>query len=256
MQLNQRLYDLFAAKAAEVSVETLSIGLGYTAVTTSDGGIGLACTYFESHKPCSLNEPYRDYEGRPALELIDYIHRGDMVRRSMALAAINALNHDHAIQLPEDRDNSVLFEQLDIHQGTRVAMVGLFEPMLKLFQRQGAALEIIDASRAMGQKQEFYEKLGNWAEALILTSTSIINNTIEEVLAHTNKKLKTVLLGPSTPMKAEAFEHLPVHLLAGMVPIEKENILKAIRHGSGTPVLKKFSRKSYLVIQRSTLLHQ
>ncbi len=47
-------------------------------------------------------------------------------------------------------------------------------------------------------------------------------------------------------MVAEAFAHLPVHMLAGTVPIKKENILKAIRHGMGTPVLHRFSRKSYL----------
>ena len=55
-----------------------------------------------------------------------------------------------------------------------------------------------------------------------------------------------VMLGPSTPMVAEAFKHIPVHMLAGTVPIDKENVLKAIRHGMGTPVLQKFSRKSYL----------
>ncbi|MBT8370694.1 MAG: hypothetical protein KJO34_07010, partial [Deltaproteobacteria bacterium] len=55
-----------------------------------------------------------------------------------------------------------------------------------------------------------------------------------------------VMLGPSTPMVKEAFEHLPVHMLAGTVPINKEKILKAVRHGMGTPVLHKFSRKSFL----------
>ena len=49
-------------------------------------------------------------------------------------------------------------------------------------------------------------------------------------------------------MAAEVFEGLPVHALAGMVPLEKENILKAIRHGSGTPVLKRFCRKACLSI--------
>jgi hypothetical protein len=50
-------------------------------------------------------------------------------------------------------------------------------------------------------------------------------------------------------MVAAAFQHLPVHMLAGTVPIDKENVLKAIRHGMGTPVLQKFSRKSYLSLQ-------
>jgi hypothetical protein len=47
-------------------------------------------------------------------------------------------------------------------------------------------------------------------------------------------------------MVAEAFDHLPVHMLAGTVPIDKQKVLKAIRHGMGTPVLQKFSRKSFL----------
>jgi hypothetical protein len=47
-------------------------------------------------------------------------------------------------------------------------------------------------------------------------------------------------------MVAKVFEHLPVQMLAGTVPIEKDSILKAIRHGMGTPVLHRFSRKSYL----------
>jgi hypothetical protein len=32
-----------------------------------------------------------------------------------------------------------------------------------------------------------------------------------------------------------------VQILAGTVPINKEKVLKAIRHGMGTPVLQKFS---------------
>jgi hypothetical protein len=47
-------------------------------------------------------------------------------------------------------------------------------------------------------------------------------------------------------MVAEAFDHLPVHMLAGTVPLDKENIIKAVRHGMGTPVLHRFSRKSFL----------
>jgi len=41
-----------------------------------------------------------------------------------------------------------------------------------------------------------------------------------------------------------------VHMLAGTVPIDKADVLKAIRHGMGTPVLQKFSRKTYVSLQR------
>jgi hypothetical protein len=139
-----------------------------------------------------------------------------------------------------------MFDRFKIGKGTKVAMVGFIRPLVDVLTKQQAVVEILDASRNMGHKKDFYAKLDNWADVLILTSTSILNNTTEEILQNAHQKLKTIMLGPSTPMVAEAFDHLPVHMLAGTVPIDKEKVLKAIRHGMGTPVLQKFSRKSFL----------
>ena len=63
MIVNNRLYDFFADKGERVTVELLLLGLGYTAVTTSDGGIGLSYTYFDRKTSCSLVRDYCDYEG-------------------------------------------------------------------------------------------------------------------------------------------------------------------------------------------------
>jgi len=248
MLLNQRLYDLFENRAREVNIEVLCLGLGYTAATLSDGGIGLAYTHFEDKKSCMLLNKHIDYEGQPAVQLLEKIKSDHPVERSMALALVNALNHKDALEFPEDRKNKIMFDKFNIGEGTRVAMVGFIGPLVDLLKQKRASVEVLDTSRNMGQKQEFYAKLGNWADVLILTSTSILNNTTEEILQHVSPTVKTVMLGPSTPMVAAAFRHLPVHMLAGTVPIDKEDVLKAIRHGMGTPVLQKFSRKSFLIL--------
>jgi uncharacterized protein (DUF4213/DUF364 family) len=187
-----------------------------------------------------------DYEGRPASDLLKSIKSENTIERSMALALINALNYDQALKLPEDKKNQILFDEFNIGKGTRVAMVGYFGPLVDRLQQRNAKLEILDESRNLGREDEFYERLGSWAQVLFLTSTSILNNTAEKILGYVHQKIKTVMLGPSTPMIGEAFSHLPVHMLAGTVPLNKEKILKAIRHGMGTPVLHKYSRKSYL----------
>jgi len=62
MKLNNRFHNLFADKAEKVNIELLCLGLGYTAVTTSDGGIGLSYTYFDRKSGCSLVGNYYDYE--------------------------------------------------------------------------------------------------------------------------------------------------------------------------------------------------
>jgi hypothetical protein len=141
-----------------------------------------------------------------------------------------------------------MFEQFKITKGTKVAMVGYFGPLIKRFEHREAVLDILDQSRGLGRKADFYKNLENWADVLFLTSTSILNNSTEEILAKVHGKVKTLMLGPSTPMVARAFDHLPVHMLAGTVPLDKENTVKAVRHGMGTPVLHRFSRKSYLTL--------
>jgi len=246
MILNDTLFNLFRDKAQKTRLELLCLGLGYTAVVTSDGGIGIAYTYFENKKSCMALNETADYEGRPASELLEKIKSDATIERSMALALVNALNYQNALQLPEDKNNEIMFEQFKITKGTKVAMIGYFGPLIKRFEKKEAVLDILDQSRGLGRMADFYKNLKTWADVLFLTSTSILNNSTEEILANVHAKVKTLMLGPSTPMVAEAFEHLPVHMLAGTVPIEKDNILKAIRHGMGTPVLHKFSRKSYL----------
>lgn len=246
MKLNQNLYQLFERKAQQTSIEILSIGLGYTAVTTSDGGIGLSYTYFRDKKTCMVLNDHIDYEAKPAFLLLEKIKSENRVERSMALALINALNYKDALAMPEDKDNSIMFDKLEIGRDSKIAMVGYFGPLVRHFKERKVPLEVLDESRGLGNTNDFYQKLGNWAEVLLLTSTSILNQSTEEILTNVGDKVKTVMLGPSTPMVAEAFSHLPVALLAGTVPIDKEKILKAVRHGMGTPVLHRFSRKSFL----------
>jgi uncharacterized protein (DUF4213/DUF364 family) len=249
MKLNTRLYDIFLNQARQVNVAILSLGLGYTAVTTSDGGIGLSYTYFGDKKSCMVLNKHIDYEGQSADRLLAKINSTNTVERSMALALINALNYDDALNLPVDSDNQIMFDTFQLSTGCRVAMVGYFPPLVRVFEKKGVLLEVLDISRGLGEKKDFYDKLKHWAQVLMLTSTSVLNNSTEEILANVAENVKTVMLGPSTPMVPAAFEHLPVHMLAGTVPVDKEKTLKAIRHGMGTPVLHKYSRKVYLYLE-------
>lgn len=248
MQLIQKLHDCFLEKAQGTRVVCLSIGLSYTAVITDDGGMGVAYTDAGDRHCSPMNRDYRDYEGEPAVELLARIKDPVPLHRSMGLALINALNYHEAAALPEDSSDRIWMDAFGIGRETRVAMVGFFRPLMKLFKDRGALVEVLDDHQGIGERGSFYGKLDGWAEVLLLTSTSILNNSTEEVLSRLTPGVKVVMLGPSTPMIVEAFGHLPVHILAGTVPVDKEGILKAVRHGAGTPVIHRFSRKVYAMV--------
>ncbi len=250
MRLNENLYSFFCERAVHVRVTSLTVGLRYTAVTTDDGGIGIAYTDTGPGHCCGMGKDYRDFEGLPAVELLACLKEGMPLQRSMALALVNALNYDGAGGLPEDTTDSIWMDELEIRRDTRVAMLGYFRPLMHKFEQRGARVEVLDVGQGIGNRDDFYRKLDGWAEAVLLTATAIINNTAEEVLGRLSQGAKVAILGPSTPLVPQAFAHLPVCLLAGTVPVDKEGVLKAVRHGQGTPVIHRFSRKAVVIVER------
>jgi uncharacterized protein (DUF4213/DUF364 family) len=233
-------------RAAEATVATVSIGLGYTAVAVVDGGVGLACTMPDSVKTCHAAGDLPDFEGGPAADLLDHLLSDAQIERTLGLALANALNHAAALSLPEDRHNAVLFDRLGIGAGAKVAMVGHFGPLIRKLGEMDAELEMIDKGRGEGDEAALLKKLDSWADALILTSTTLINGTADAFLSAVGPDVKVAMLGPSTPLVVEPFAGLPVHLLGGTVPVDAARTFAAIRHGRGTPVLQKFAKKTFL----------
>ena len=249
MDFYERLLQAAGKRASGLRLETLSIGLGYTAACVDGGGLGVAFTPDAGGAGCSLLGPGEEYEGRPAQEALELLCSQSGVHRAIGLAVANAVNHAHAMALDEDRDNAVMLDALGIGQGTRVAMAGLFKPLVKRIRDRGAELAVGDRGKGIGDEKEFKHKLGAWAEAAIITSTSIVNNSLPELLGSLGPDTKTALVGPSTPLLPEIFSGLGVHLLAGTVPMDREALFKAIRHAKGTPVIQRFSRKVLIPVQ-------
>ncbi len=248
MLLNQKLFESVSDAAVAVTVVRVYISNSYTAVTTSVGGVGIAVTGGPLENNPSAPAVY---EGRPAIELLEGILVPDPMLRTMALALINALNRPYAAKLPEDRKNKALYSHFKLLRGARVAMVGYFAPLARYLEAQRIPLAVIDKEKNIGNKKTFYCQLQNWAEVLILTATSIINGTMEELLSHGGPQLQSIILGPSTPMLPQAFEHLPVNMLAGTVITNRLGALKVVRHAGGPRALAPFSRKVYCLTRRN-----
>lgn len=250
MELYKKLYDAVAPAADRVKIDKIQIGISYTAVTTSEGGCGLSFTFLDGKRSCTTVKDPMDYEGEYAARALNLLFSNSIVERSAAIALVNALNYPKAAAM--DTDSGTLFRDLGIVPGGNISMVGYFGPVLRELEKIQVNVDILDRGRDIGEKDSFYGKLkeGN-TDALILTSTSIINGTTEEILSNIHPSVPCAMLGPTTPMIPEGFNHLPVNILAGTVPLDFEGVFKAIRHGKGTPVIQKSCKKVYALLQYS-----
>jgi uncharacterized protein len=247
-----RLHAALEQKAGQTAVTQLVLGLGYTAVVLEDGGAGLAYTWTDDSSSCSHVHGWGDAEGGPASALLDLLLAGGGLQRTVGLAAANALNHAAAIRLPEDDGPAgSLIQKFGITEGTRVSMVGFFPPVAHALKEVGAELDVVDEAKGMGDQGAFGDRLGTWAEVLVMTSTALLGGTADALLAAAAPATRVALLGPSTPLVPEVFEGTRVELLGGMVPRDVDDVLRTVRHGGGTRKFSRSCRKVYCALGRT-----
>ncbi len=134
---------------------------------------------------------------------------------------------------------SDLLEVLELRPDDHVGMVGCFSPMVDGIRRRVGRLSIFERGLRLTSdllpENCAAEVLPECSVALI-TATTVINGTINELLAAARDCREVVLLGPSTPLVPEVFDTSSggVTLLAGVVATNAEELLQAVAQGGGT----------------------
>ncbi len=247
MVIDEKIFESFRDEASDYNISRLTIGLGYTASELEDGRTGIAYTWLNRKEGCSVIKGPDSFEGKSASGLLEKIFSPVPLERTLAVATANALNHKTAAAFKDDEGS--LVADINSGKGSRIAMVGFFGPVVELLRANGSETVVYDIGKNSGNPDEFFPFLEHKADALILTSTSLLNGSMEDVLARlAGRRIPVVLLGPTTIMKPELYSHLPVTILAGTVPVNSEKVVQAIRNGKGTPVIQKFARKVYTEI--------
>ncbi len=240
MQISRILKGLVLTAAKDVSVLDVRIGLRYTAVHLDSGQVGLAFTFHrDSTRGCSALRDMGALAGKKASELLTLFDSKEKIALAVALATVNALSNTTKEGLVEGD----VLEHLCLSPNDRVGMVGYFAPMVSTLRRRASSLMIFEQiDRPEGgilPEREAYKHLPKCQVALI-TSTSIINHTIDRILDAANHCREVVLLGASTPLLSEAFAETPVTLLSGVVVIRPQEIMRIVSEGGGMRVFKNY----------------
>lgn len=240
LTIQKRLEDFLAAQAAKNVVSDVRIGLGYCAVAMGGGRAGVAWTPKSESHSCTHFKSAGSLAGRPASELLSMLcHEGSALARSVGLATANALLA--SLPHPQASPNEVI-SSLAITPDDRVAMVGYFAPVVATLQKSGCRLDIIalDPGRAETLCPEEGHKVLADCSVAIITGTSLITGTLDEVLADLGQPRAAVLLGPSSPLCPDVFQGTKITHIAGARVRDVDAILRIVSEGGGTMLMKPF----------------
>ena len=243
MSISEKIRDQMIHKAQGIKVRDVRIGLGYTAVLLDNGQAGLAFTFNDSMKKgCTIFTGLYPLAGRDASELLTFLSSSDKIEMAVALATANAL----ANTMRDDLLEGDILEYIHITNQDRVGMVGFFSPLLPRLKKKTSSIFIFEQIKErqgdLLPEEEVHELLPQCQVALI-TSTSILNHTVENILDAARYCREVALLGASTPLVPEAFTDTPVTFLSGVVVTRPQEILRIVSEGGGMRFFKKNIKK-------------
>ena len=239
-----RLHRRLLKESRRVFVGSVRIGASYIAVVLDGGRIGLAARLQEA-VGAEIEPPRAGarWEGMPAETLLEKLVCGTgAVERALGLAAANALIHP---ALPERETDAI--DLMALRPGERVAMVGLFRPVVARIEAAGVRLTVIERDTPEPERRR---ALGA-CDVAVVTATTILNGTLEGILGEMGRPRHVALIGPSTPLCGEVFRDTPVTHLGGSAVADPAGVLEVIARGGGTPEMRPWLRFVNIRVQRS-----
>lgn len=244
----EKLKKYAEKKAAGRTVTDVRIGICYTAVRLDDGSTGLAYTFrHDIPRGCAVFQGNVPLAGKSAQEVLDFLDSPDLLVRTVGIAAMNALINREA----PDLVRGDVLEYLQPEKEDVVGMVGYFGPLVMPLKKTVRELRIFekDGEKALGifPEEKAFELLPS-CDKVIITSTSLINLTLERLLETVNGCRKKALVGSSTPLAPEVFRAYGLDLLSGIVVTDPAAILRIVSEGGGVRFFRGYVDKVNRVI--------
>jgi uncharacterized protein len=215
---------ILGSELDEITVERVVVGLFFTGIKLSNGTAGASATPIKSipEAVCcpssAMAMPFPGkLAGRRAADLAREALSGHGIRRAVGIAAVNALadccwqRRPHPdVELQRGVD---AFDATDIRHGDNVVVVGAFVPFLKELKRRGQAFLILEQDPATLKADElpFFRPAEQAAEILpnadvvLITGSTLVNNTLEHLLALSRPEARVTVVGPTVGMLPDAF---------------------------------------------------
>jgi uncharacterized protein (DUF4213/DUF364 family) len=214
-------------------VSDVRIGLGYTAVVLDDDRGGVAYTFREEAKGgCSVFQKLRPLAGRHSSKLVALLPSDDPIEAAVGLACANALVN---VGNPGFQEGDVL-RHLDLRPDDHVGMVGYFGPLVEVLEERVRTLTVFErARRASHLSRPAEEAVDTFpkCQVALITATSIINHSIDRLLAAAAGCREVVILGASTPLLTAVYSPRRVTLLSGLVVLDPQGIVQIVSEGGG-----------------------
>lgn len=238
--------SIIESLGSDSPVKQVLIGRHWTAVVSHS--CGLASSMSQEECPShdfdeGNNKTLTDYT---ALELARRALSDDIGEASLGLAAINSL-----LDVNTGRCVAVDGAEILMNRGAgkNIAIIGHF-PFVDDVRKVAANVWVMEKWQREGDyPAEAADKFLPLSDIVVISSTTLINHTIEGLLARCPEHALKMLLGPTTPLSDVLFEY-GIDILSGTRVLDPERVLLSVSEGCHFRQLKKRGGVELLTLAR------
>lgn len=263
--------DILGCELDRIRVERAVVGLFFTGVKLDNdvaAGVAGACATPLRSIPeavccpsSAMAMPFPGkLRGRLAKELLKETQAASGIRRAVGIATMNALAELCWKRRPAERvtlrSGVDAYDAADIQLGEQVVVVGAFVPYLKALKRARQRFTVLEMDPATLKPDEMaYFRPANEASSVVpaadvvlMTGTTLVNDTLEDLLALCRPDARVVLVGPTVGLLPDAFLRRGVDILGGVRVTAPDAFLDVLAEGgSGYHFFGKSAEKIVLM---------
>jgi uncharacterized protein (DUF4213/DUF364 family) len=252
-ETKSRLIERCGDRLSDLTLERVVIGIFYTGVKLSDGSSGICFTPIKAIPesvccPSSARAMPRAgrLKGMHATDTFEYLDQPAPIKRAIAIATLNALsdgiwrnNPDEGKGVYRIACGDDIFTGIDLQEVNKAVVVGALIPVIKEIKEHQIPYRIaeLDTRTLKAEELPFFVRQEDLpgelasADLVIISGTTLINDTLESILDQCNPTSSIMVIGPTATMLPESFFKRKVSMLAGNRVIEQDEILDVLSEG-------------------------
>lgn len=191
-------------------------------------------------------------------ELLQWSFKPPSLKKIVGIATLNAVSqHIFKVLNPYTKIKGNILNYLKIDKNSRITFIGQINPLIQEVSKITKSITIIeDKLQPLPSFNDFLIKDNInelsvneiLTDILFCTGTSLINNTLENILNLFKKKARTsILIGPTASMIPDILFDYGVDIVCGMRIVDSYSALKILQEGGGTKRFKQYGKKYNLI---------
>ena len=265
-------YDVLRTKyktdVNDLVILDVRIGVFLTAVLLSDGSTGIASTSSDA-----LSNPYikeRDFGNFSPSKIkdqkvIDLFNKSSNLKiiDTLKVAVLNAVSSQiiskNHYKIVEETDP---IDLIDITPPKTISIVGAFQSYIKKVAATKNKLYVLelDENALNDDQKQFYVPADKYREILplsdiiIITGLTLVNNTIDDLLAAISPASKVIVTGPSSSIIPDILFKKGVHIVGGTRITNADLLFKVVCEAGTGFHLFKYCAEKYCVVNEHNIL--